>query len=545
MALVVVCFASAAVGLTIQRRTGRSRVGAHIMLGGLFVSGMTVRFCAGAVISGPEYIPALVTSFAIVLTGVRGGLAWGLLGALALFASSVVAPLAPGLFTTGPLSLGSGQGAPLGAIVILSALAGLHEHLYTRSLEHAARQRARLAVALDARTAFVANVTHELRTPVAGIVGLCDVMLHGEHDPDRRRNLEAMRNSAGALLGVVSDVLDFSSLEMNGLEIRPVTFSLQEVIDDVLLLLTPIATQSGLALRTRSTGVIPPSLLGDGQHIRQVLFNIVGNAIKFTRAGHVEICTTVHAPDAGAVHFTIAVIDTGPGISAADRARIFEPFEQADPSMRRRAGGTGLGLHISRRIVELMHGQLTVDSEPDVGTTFTVALTLAIAPADGPAAEPIGALSVPTPLTALGTVWHQSGARVATGKVLIAEDSEVNQLVLLAMMARAGVVCELVENGRDAVNRAASAEFDIVLMDLQMPGVDGIEATTAIRALPSLARAVPIIGLTATDIPETYQRCMAAGFSDVRQKPLDYPNLIAILSRYAPAALANIASSPM
>ncbi len=377
--------------------------------------------------------------------------------------------------------------------------------------------------AARAKSEFLAMMSHEIRTPMNGILGMARLLLGTRLTPPQREYAETMAYSGDALLAILNDILDFSKLESGKLALESVVFDLPRLVDSVLTLMRSRADEKGLALSAEIAPGVPRHVAGDPTRLRQVLLNLVGNAVKFTERGAVAVTVTVPSFGGRQLVLEVAVRDTGIGIAEDVRGRLFSEFVQGDGSIGRRFGGTGLGLAICRRLVTLMGGDITVDSELGAGSTFSfrVPLTAAAAPAPPDAAPP-------APAAALRPL-----------RILLAEDNLVNQKVAAGLLERQGHAVEVVGDGAAALAALAAAapgHYDAVLMDMQMPGIDGLEATRRLRLLPDGRGSLPVIALTANALKGDDERCRAAGMDDYVPKPIDPARLAATLLRHIPGA---------
>ncbi|MFZ4756644.1 MAG: ATP-binding protein [Burkholderiaceae bacterium] len=373
--------------------------------------------------------------------------------------------------------------------------------------------------AASAKAQFLAMMSHELRTPMTGIIGMVDLLQDARMSDEQKHFVSVLRSSAQSLLTVLNDVLDYSKIEAGRLQLESIDFRPADIAREVVELLSQAASQRGNTLSAQWRPGAAQALAGDPTRLRQVLFNLVGNAIKFTERGQVTIEGDTRTMPDGKVMLTFEVVDTGVGIAPDVLPTLFRPFQQADSSTTRRFGGTGLGLAICRHLVEAMGGRIEVESRPGEGSTFRISAPL----------EPATGLP---PETA-----HEAAAlpSVRAMRLLVAEDNPTNRLLIGTRLRRAGHSVDLVENGLRAVDAARDADWDLILMDMQMPELDGVGATRAIRALPGPRSRVPIVALTADALPEFRERYMSSGLDDYMTKPIDWVALDRVLRRYTPA----------
>jgi signal transduction histidine kinase len=377
-----------------------------------------------------------------------------------------------------------------------------------------ARALAEAEAAGRARSLFLANVSHELRTPLNGVIGMAELLARSPLDGARAGQVEVIRQSGEVLVSLIDDLLDLTRIESGLLALEVVPMAPRALVAEVAALFAPLAAQKGVALQAACDPSVPDSLAGDPLRVRQVLMNLVANAVKFTDAGSV----TVEARWRDGL--VVGVRDTGIGMTADALARLFQPFAQGDATTTRRFGGTGLGLALCRQLCVRMGGDVRVASTPGVGTYFEVSLPLPVAPSAS--APPAPARASLPPTSAKGSQ-----------RVLVVEDNAINQMVVGAMLEQLGLAFDAVNDGAAAVEAAARGGYQLVLMDCQMPVMDGFAATEAIRALPGAQGRVPIVALTASALPDELARCLACGMNATLSKPLTFADLDAALARYA------------
>ena len=377
-----------------------------------------------------------------------------------------------------------------------------------------------------AKGAFLANMSHEIRTPMNGIIGMSQLALEAPSEDERREHMQIVKQSAESLLDIINDILDFSKIEAGKLTLEQVPFDLRASVQLGLHALRMRAQEKGLALTCRVADDLPQQLVGDPTRLRQVLVNLIGNAIKFTARGEVVLDIAQGPALASGMSVRFTVRDTGIGIAADKLESIFDAFSQADTSTTRKYGGTGLGLTITQRLVTLMGGELRVHSQPGQGTSFDVVLPMGLATAAAEAAPPLAtrtAADAPQPATGL--------------RVLLVEDHPVNQKLAKHLLQRWGHQVTLANNGQEALDAVSAGQtFDLLLMDMQMPVMDGIEATRHIRALEALRGwpNLPIIAMTANAMQGDRDDCLAAGMNDYLSKPMRPDELSGKLAYWAP-----------
>lgn len=410
---------------------------------------------------------------------------------------------------------------------ILQLLAGIVSASISHASEAAEKRRAlellqesetRLREAVEMKAQFLANMSHEIRTPINGVMGMAHMLLDTNLDSQQSQYTEIIRSSADSLLSLVNDILDFSKNEANKLALESVSFELRQVFDDIHRILFHTAEKKGLRFQYSIARDLPSHVIGDPSRVRQILCNLASNAIKFTSHGSVWMHVHGKSREDGSWQLRFEIQDCGIGIPKEALPRMFQPFSQVDSSTTRKFGGTGLGLSICKQLVDLMGGDIGVDSRESHGSTFWFAVTLK----EGGS----------TAVTSEKEVTPETQASAQRLRLLVAEDNSVNQMIVSKMIEKLGHKATIVANGQEALEVLQLAPYDMVIMDCQMPELDGYEATRRIRQLSQEnLRKIPVIAMTAHAMTGDREKCLECGMNDYVTKPTKIMDLRSAIER--------------
>lgn len=393
--------------------------------------------------------------------------------------------------------------------------------------------------ASESKSQFLANMSHEIRTPMNGVLGMADLLARTSLEERQRRYVSNIRLSGENLLTVINDILDFSKIEAGKFHLDKHDFNLRKIVEDQMGLFADGAHQKELTFSHSIADEIPSRVRGDSNRVRQILVNLVGNAIKFTDQGEIAVRLFQTDISGHTLRMRLEVSDTGIGIAAEDQPRLFNSFQQADNSPSRQYGGTGLGLSIVKQLANLMDGDVGLISTPGKGSTFLVDFSLEIAAdKDDEKAE-----NQPPLYSTAGDGLSSSASQSSlNARILLAEDNEINQLVAVEHLETFGCSVHVATNGRQAVDACQNGQYDLILMDCQMPEMDGFQAVQLIRKYENdTGRRTPIVALTAHALPEDRQKCLEAGMDDSLSKPFKAEQLFSIMERWLPEEIAGSA----
>ncbi len=401
-----------------------------------------------------------------------------------------------------------------------------------RANEELVEARTAALQAAQAKSEFLRQMSHEIRTPMNAVLGMVQLLLTSDLSAEQRQYVDVALNSGRALLAIINDILDLSKIEAGRMVLEKLDFDLRGTLEDAIGALRFQAEAKGLTVSSRVAAEIPDLLRGDCQRLRQVLNNLAANAIKFTERGGVSISVELLSETDGKARVRFAVTDTGIGIRPEQAAALFSPFVQADVSTTRKYGGTGLGLSISKRLVELMSGEIGLESREGEGSTFWFTAVF-----ETPAEKAVAPTTEPLPASRGKSGSERMEGRGNGARILVADDDPTNRYVALALLGRLGYKADAVSGGAEAVEALQQGEYDVVLMDCEMPGMDGYEATRRIR---DSGNPLPIVAVTAHAMADEREKCIRAGMNDFLAKPLDFQGLAEILAKWLQATNAGV-----
>jgi len=520
--------------LAVLRWTGSLLFAGNAIALGVFASGGFALLQTGDLGLPAMCFIALTPAVTVLIAGVRSGAFWTLVACLipvGIYSLHRTGHVFPGAPSAEDLLLIQCLGMVFVALVVLGVGVS-YEHFKDGAMRDVEQANRELASARDAaieaariKADFLATMSHEIRTPMNGVIGMTQLLLDTPLSDEQRDYVQTIRSSGDSLVTIVNDVLDYSKIEAGRLEIERRPMDLRAIVREVVDLFGASALEKGIRLASEVAPDVPAALAGDATRVRQVLLNLVGNAVKFTERGRIEIAVRLDAAPSGDARVEIAISDTGIGIAEESVARLFQSFSQGDSSTARRFGGTGLGLAISQRLARAMGGDVKAESVVGKGSTFR--FHFLARPVELPSATRAGT----------GTPVRDLGASHPL-RILLAEDNRVNQKVALRLLERMGYDAALAANGLEVLAALEREAFDVILMDVQMPDLDGLEATRRIRARADGPQP-RIVAMTANVMMGERDACTAAGMDDYVAKPIDRRALADALLRCPPRSQAR------
>ena len=392
-------------------------------------------------------------------------------------------------------------------------------------------------LANDMKSRFLANMSHEIRTPINGIMGYLELLQYTHLSPEQKEYVQESKSATEILLYLLNDILDFSKIENGQLSIESIEFNLFKAVEDSLSIFLPKILEKNLSLKTNFDPTIPKYVLGDPARVRQILSNLISNAIKFTASGEIILTVLLGSYKHKKAEILFEISDTGIGISEEQQQKLFKPFVQGDPSTTRKYGGSGLGLAIAKELIHLMDGDIHIVSTPGVGTTFYFNLffgSLLTIEGDKPGLKEFTSPCNPFSVTGNDTLADEVQIDLSHLRILLVEDNLTNQKIISKILKLHHNNCDLATNGQEALEVVQKKKYDLILMDCQMPVMDGYKCAAAIRNLKPPQKDIPIIAMTANAMEGDQEKCLAAGMNDYLSKPIDYNKMLRLLTVYGP-----------